>query len=127
MRGMVRGQARDLREPPPPDVAALERLHIEKTAALFRASVEIGGAVAGASEAALATLGAFGECFGVAFQHADDLDDADHPEHAAAAKKRLEALVADAVRSLAPLGPAALRLAQFAERLLPNRQQRPGP
>ena len=47
MLGMVRGQARDLGEPPPADVAQLERLHAEKTAALFRAALEIGGAVAG--------------------------------------------------------------------------------
>jgi geranylgeranyl diphosphate synthase, type II len=117
-RGMVRGQARDLREPPPADVATLELLHAEKTAALFRASVEIGGAVGGANAAALAALAAFGERFGVAFQHADDLDDADHPAHAAAARTRLETLVEEAVRSLAPLGRRGDRLAGFARRLV---------
>ncbi|HEX4406264.1 MAG TPA: polyprenyl synthetase family protein [Polyangia bacterium] len=116
-RGMVRGQARDLREPPPADVATLELLHAEKTAALFRASVEIGGAVGGADATTLAALATFGERFGVAFQHADDLDDADHPTHAAAARVRLETLIDEAVKSLAPLGRRGDRLAGFARRL----------
>ncbi|HTA18552.1 MAG TPA: polyprenyl synthetase family protein [Polyangia bacterium] len=119
-RGMVRGQARDLREPPPADVPTLELLHAEKTAALFRASVEIGGAVGGADAATLAALATFGERFGVAFQHADDLDDADHPAHAAAARVRLETLVDEAVKSLAPLGGRGDRLAGFARRLVPR-------
>jgi geranylgeranyl diphosphate synthase type II len=118
-RGMVRGQARDLREPTPTDLATLELLHAEKTAALFRAAVEVGGAVGGAGDAELAGLAAFGERFGVAFQHADDLDDADHAAHAGAARGRLQALVAEAVRSLAPFGRRADRLAELARRLLP--------
>jgi geranylgeranyl diphosphate synthase, type II len=120
LRGMVRGQARDLREPPPADVETLELLHAEKTAALFRAAVEIGGAAAGAPPGELTVLATFGERFGVAFQHADDLDDADHPSHAEAARRRLTALVDEAVRSLAPLGPRGDRLAGLARRLLPS-------
>lgn len=122
LRGMVRGQARDLGEPPPDDVAALERLHGEKTAALFQAAVSLGGAVAGANAAELAALSTFGACFGVAFQHADDLDDADHPAHAQAARARLGTLVSEAVRSLAPLGARGDRLAGFAGALLPTGQ-----
>jgi geranylgeranyl diphosphate synthase, type II len=117
--GMVRGQSRDLREPPPADVAALELLHAEKTAALFQAAVEIGGAVGGAGAVELAALARFGQRFGIAFQHADDLDDADHPTHADAARRRLETLVDEAVKSLAPLGPRAARLEEFAQGLLP--------
>ncbi len=117
-RGMVRGQARDLREPPPADVATLELLHAEKTAARFRAAVELGGAVGGANAATLASLATFGERFGVAFQHADDLDDADHPAHAAAARARLGTLVDEAVKSLAPLGRRGDQLAGFARRLV---------
>jgi len=84
--GMVRGQARDLGEAPPADLAALERLHAEKTAALFRAAVEIGAAVGGAPAAEQDALAAFGLRFGIAFQHADDRDDADHAAHAAGAR-----------------------------------------
>ena len=117
LRGMVRGQARDLGEPPPADVTALERLHAEKTAGLFRAAVEIGGAVGGANADELATLAAFGERFGIAFQHADDLDDADHPALAVAARTRLATLVDEAVESLAPLDGRGERLVGFARRL----------
>jgi geranylgeranyl pyrophosphate synthase len=118
MKGMVRGQARDLGEAPPADVATLELLHAEKTAALFRAAVEIGAAVGGADPAQIAALAGFGERFGIAFQHADDLDDADHPAHADAARRRLEALVGEAVTFVAPLGARGDRLAGFARRLL---------
>jgi geranylgeranyl pyrophosphate synthase len=118
MKGMVRGQARDLGEAAPADVATLELLHAEKTAALFRAAVEIGAAVGGADPASLAALAGFGERFGVAFQHADDLDDADHPAHADAARRRLETLVGEAVTFVAPLGARGERLAGFARRLL---------
>jgi geranylgeranyl diphosphate synthase, type II len=116
MAGMVRGQARDLGEPPPGDLPALETLHLEKTAALFRAAVELGGTVAGADAAQAAALARFGEKFGVAFQHADDLDDADHPALAEAARERLHALVNDAEASLVPLGGAG-RLAVLARAL----------
>jgi geranylgeranyl diphosphate synthase type II len=118
-RGMVRGQARDLGEPPPDTAAGLETLHREKTAALFRAALEVGGAAAGATPDALALLGRFGVAYGVAFQHADDLDDADHPEHAATARVRLEALVAEACAcaTSSPIGTRGNRLADFARAL----------
>jgi geranylgeranyl pyrophosphate synthase len=118
MHGMVRGQSRDLGEAAPADLASLELLHAEKTAALFRAALEVGGAVGGATGTELQALSAFGQAFGIAFQHADDLDDADHPGLAAAARDRLGALVADAVKSLAPLGARGDSLAGFARRLV---------
>jgi geranylgeranyl diphosphate synthase type II len=98
--GMVRGQARDLSGADPATLEALERLHAEKTGALFRAAVEVGAAAAGASAEDVAVLGAFGLAFGVAFQHADDLDDADHPTHAATARTRREVLLSEALAHL---------------------------
>jgi geranylgeranyl diphosphate synthase type II len=118
LRGMVRGQGRDLGEPPPATVEALERLHAEKTAALFRAAVELGGAVGGAGDDDIRALAHFGERFGIAFQHADDLDDADHPAHADAARARLETLVAEARRAVAQFGARGDRLAALAGGLL---------
>ena len=100
MRGMVRGQARDLGELPPSSFGDLEQLHAEKTAALFRAAAEIGAAAAGADPGDRAALARFGERFGTAFQHADDLDDGDHPDHAAAARARLTTLLEDATAAL---------------------------
>jgi geranylgeranyl pyrophosphate synthase len=118
LQGMVRGQARDLGEAAPETLADLERLHSEKTAALFRAALEIGAAAGRASPAAATALGGFGQRFGVAFQHADDLDDADHPAYAARARERVVALVDEATRGLAgPLGERARRLVAFAHAL----------
>jgi hypothetical protein len=115
---MVRGQARDLGEAAPVTLVALERLHAEKTAALFRAALEIGGAVGGASDGEMSALAAYGGRFGVAFQHADDLDDADQPALAEAARARLPALIAEAEAALAPLGARAARLTTFAHALV---------
>jgi geranylgeranyl diphosphate synthase, type II len=121
MAGMVRGQARDLGEDAPVRVEDLERLHGEKTAALFRAAVEVGAAAAGASADDMATLGLFGHRYGIAFQHADDLDDGDHPAHATAARARLRDLVVEATSGLAPLDARCdtRLLRELAGRLLP--------
>jgi geranylgeranyl pyrophosphate synthase len=118
LRGMVRGQARDLGAPPPATLAELELLHGEKTAALFRAALEVGAHAAGAPPAAVTALARYGTAYGVAFQHADDRDDAEHAQHAAAARARLETLVAEASAAVAPLGPAGARLGEFARALL---------
>ena len=100
MWGMVRGQARDLAEPAPATVAEIERLHREKTGALFRAAVELGGAIGGGTEGEITALIRFGEGYGIAFQHADDLDDAEHGGFAAEARARMVTLVGDALTSL---------------------------
>lgn len=68
-------------------VAWMERIHRRKTGALFRASLALGGLAAGADEARLSALDAFGRAFGLAFQIADDLLDAEGD--AAAAGKRV--------------------------------------
>ena len=117
MSGMVRGQARDLGEAAPATLGDLERLHDEKTAALFRAALEMGAAVAGADEPQRAALARFGQRYGVAFQHADDLDDADHVTFAGAARDRLHQHIADAVAALAVFGSRADRLRAFARAL----------
>ena len=46
-----------------------------KTAALFAAACEVGGVVAGASEAQVTALRTYGDALGIAFQMADDLLD----------------------------------------------------
>jgi geranylgeranyl diphosphate synthase, type II len=117
MKGMVRGQARDLREPPPATLQELERLADEKTAALFRAALEVGAAVGGATDQDMAALSRFGQCYGVAFQHADDIDDADHIAHAGQARTRLQQLVTEACDAVAPLGARASRLTALATAL----------
>ncbi len=72
---------------------------------------------AGASPEAVTILARYGEAYGIAFQHADDRDDAEHDQHAAAARARLQALVTEACALVSPLGPAGARLVEFRARL----------
>jgi geranylgeranyl pyrophosphate synthase len=118
VRGMVRGQARDLGEPPPASLPALELLHAEKTAALFRAALEVGAHAAGAAPEAVSALARYGAAYGIAFQHADDRDDTEHAEHAAAARDRLATLVSEACAVALPFGPPGARLVELARALL---------
>ncbi|HEX3602249.1 MAG TPA: farnesyl diphosphate synthase [Lacipirellulaceae bacterium] len=77
---LVGGQAVDLQmangtSQNPGGLPELEGIHRRKTGALIRASLELGGIVAGASEDQLAILVQFGERIGLAFQITDDLLD----------------------------------------------------
>ena len=117
-RGMVRGQARDLGAPPPTTLDALEVLHREKTAALFEAALKVGALAAGAAPEAVTALARYGTAYGVAFQHADDRDDAEHGQHADAARARLQTLIDEACAAVAPFGAAGARLFDFARALL---------
>ncbi|HTR54494.1 MAG TPA: polyprenyl synthetase family protein [Kofleriaceae bacterium] len=95
---------------PPRDLAGIERMHAAKTGALFAASAELGAIAAGAPPAHREALGRYGLAIGIAFQHADDRDDAELAEHAAAAADRMRRLCEDARAQLGPLGdrPALL-------------------
>jgi len=114
---MVRGQARDTLTTPPATLEAIERLHLEKTGALFRAAVEIGAAAAGASLAQMSALGQFGDSYGIAFQHADDRDDSEHAGFAPQAGRRIHELVATAVAALGDFGDKAAPLRALARKL----------
>ncbi len=118
MWGMVRGQARDLGEPPPDDLDGLEQLHREKTGALFKSALEVGALAAGASPPQLSALEQYGECFGIAFQHADDLSDNDHPQLAEAARARARLLAQNAVEALGIFGDDATPLRALAQVLM---------
>jgi geranylgeranyl diphosphate synthase type II len=74
--GMIGGQVIDLEaERTKPDAETLEYIHRAKTAALITASVVSGGLYAGADEAAIEKLRAFGQSIGLAFQIVDDILD----------------------------------------------------
>jgi geranylgeranyl pyrophosphate synthase len=96
---LLLGQAIDLTAPPS-DLAGIERMHAAKTGALFAASAELGAIAAGAPREQCTALGRYGLAIGIAFQHADDRDDADLLEHAAAAAERMKVLCAQARREL---------------------------
>ena len=74
--GMIGGQVVDLEaEHSKPDLKKLEYIHRSKTAALITASVVSGGLFAGADDGAVASLRAFGQSIGLAFQIVDDVLD----------------------------------------------------
>jgi geranylgeranyl diphosphate synthase, type II len=74
--GMVAGQVADLEaNRASADAATVRRIHLAKTAALIRASVELGAMAARADAGQLARLREFGEAIGLAFQITDDLLD----------------------------------------------------
>jgi geranylgeranyl diphosphate synthase type II len=89
---LVGGQVADLEAPRPDpvrdremgfetatndvDICRLESIHHRKTGALFVASLELGGLVAGGSDEQRAALASYGRNIGLAFQITDDLLDA---------------------------------------------------
>jgi geranylgeranyl diphosphate synthase type II len=117
MWGMVRGQSRDLGEAPASTIADLEQLHREKTAALFKAALTVGASAAGASARQIAALETYGDSYGLAFQHADDLADTDNIEFAERARARVGALADEAVTAVSGFGGRANVLFWLAQNL----------
>jgi geranylgeranyl pyrophosphate synthase len=107
---LLAGQAIDLTTPRElvTDLAAIERMHAAKTGALFAASAELGGIAAGATAQTCAALGLYGMAIGVAFQHADDRDDAELTQYAEAAAARMRELCDEALMAVRPLGSSTL-------------------
>ena len=73
--GMVGGQAMDVTGQAA-DSAALRRMHALKTGCLIQASVELGAMSAGASRRQAKDCAEFGRHLGLAYQIADDINDA---------------------------------------------------
>lgn len=117
-------------------VAWMERVHRRKTGALFRASLALGGLAAGADEPSLEALDTFGRAFGLAFQIADDLLDAEGDADTAgkrvgkdaergkltyptvlgadASRSRAQSLVMEATAALEPFADRAAPLCRLA-------------
>jgi geranylgeranyl pyrophosphate synthase len=134
-RGVVGGQQDDLDaegqpiDDSPATRARLERIHRGKTAALIRASCELGALAANAAPAVRTALRTYGEAIGLAFQVADDILDTTASAAALgktpgkdaaqgkltyvavhgleAARREAERLEAEAIAALAPLGVRA--------------------
>jgi len=109
---LLAGQATDLQGSATTlgDIATVERLHAAKTGALFAAAAELGAIAAGASPEVCASLGRYGMAIGVAFQHADDRDDAELVELAAIAAARMRTLCDEARAIARELGPRGATL-----------------
>jgi geranylgeranyl diphosphate synthase type II len=74
--GLIGGQVDDLEsEGKQIDCEQLERIHVGKTAALFRVALRTGAILAGAGVRDLQSLTEYGLSFGVAFQITDDILD----------------------------------------------------
>jgi geranylgeranyl diphosphate synthase, type II len=139
--GMVAGQVVDLESTAPgTDAVTLEYIHASKTGAFIRASVRIGAVSAGAPDADVERLTAYGEKVGLAFQIADDLLDvlgsrqamgkavrkdgqqlkATYPAlHGVAESQRIAArLVRDACETVEVYGNRAQRLQEIAHFLI---------
>lgn len=118
-------------------VAWLERIHRRKTGALFSAALELGGLAAGGIPAQQQALASYGRSFGLAFQIADDLLDAEGTEAAVgkrvgkdadrgkltyptiigleASRSRGTALAGEAAATAASLGEPAAELTRLAQ------------
>jgi geranylgeranyl pyrophosphate synthase len=107
---LLAGQAIDLTTPRETmrDLGAIERMHAAKTGALFAAAAELGAIAAGANRDGRDALARYGMAIGIAFQHADDRDDAELTEHASAAAERMRTLCREALQAVQPLGSALL-------------------
>jgi geranylgeranyl pyrophosphate synthase len=113
---LLAGQAIDLTAAPGSlgDITAVERLHAAKTGALFAAAAELGAIAADAPAEVCASLGRYGMAIGVAFQHADDRDDAELVELAQAAAARMRTLCGEARDIARSLGARAATLEAIA-------------
>jgi hypothetical protein len=82
-------------------------VHAKKTGGLYAASAAMGALAAGADDDVVDRLERFGLWFGIAFQHADDVLDDDQKALRTEALARTDALVAQCLDLVAPLGPRA--------------------
>src|SRR5262249_22159871 len=140
--GMVGGQMADLQaeERDDANLTELEAIHRRKTGALLRASLRMGGVVAGADDATLRALDGHGHAVGLTFQIIDDLLDVEGDETklgkrvgkdfglgkwtypgllgVEGSRLRARQLADDALAALAPLGERGDRLRALALDLL---------
>lgn len=120
--GMAAGQAEELAldTGPAPDV--VEAIHGRKTATLFALVPQLISVAVDVTGPVSSALDRFATAFGAAYQIVDDLQDQDvageqranlaRTRGTDAARQRGLELLAEARAALAPLGPAATRLAQ---------------
>jgi geranylgeranyl diphosphate synthase type II len=136
--GMVAGQVADIEaERRNLDLPAVEFIHVRKTGALIRAAVRAGALIPGARPAPLRRLTRFAEFFGLAFQIADDLLDAESSTEVtgkitgrdrarqkatfpavlglSATRERVAELLENAVAELRPFGRSAQPLSELAQ------------
>jgi geranylgeranyl pyrophosphate synthase len=112
---LIGGQMLDLALPDNPGLELLQRVHRHKTGALFAAAAELGAIVCSASPTMCEQLGRYGMALGIAFQHADDRDDAEFAEHADEARRHTMPLIDEAVAIAQALGDGGRPLVALAQ------------
>jgi len=137
VNALIGGQVADIEsEGKPVSDSTLEYIHRSKTGAMIRASVTVGGIIAGANSDQIEALRTYGEKIGLAFQVADDILDvtstseqlgktpgkdlaagkATYPALHGIAQSEIRArkLVEEAIAAISTLGPASYRLQEMA-------------
>jgi geranylgeranyl pyrophosphate synthase len=118
-RGMVGGQAMDMAlKRAEPSFEQIELCHSGKTAALFSASAAVGALAGGGDDTQVDLLRSYGFDFGLAFQHTDDLQDAEFVAHRERAVLRVLDLAQRTARVGERFGDAGaplIALARFLE------------
>jgi len=117
--GMVGGQAADLALGQSiAELSTLEHVHALKTGALYAAAGALGGLLAGADADQVSRLERWGLCFGIAFQHADDILDDDQAALRDQAVQRVEELVGECRQIAEGFGARGRVLSAIAEWVL---------
>ncbi len=118
--GMIGGQVADIAVKDR-DMAMLDYISIHKTGCLIRAAAVIGALSASASSPVLKSIKKYGECVGLAFQVADDMNDSDgylKMIPMADAEERVRDLIAQAKKAVRGLGKKADGLMFIADDLV---------
>ena len=79
LNGMVEGQMKDIMLKEKISISQLDQIHKQKTGQLIKASLEIGGIIAGLEKEKIRSLSKYGEKIGLAFQIRDDIIDIESP------------------------------------------------
>ena len=128
--GVVRGQVEDIArqrpttgdQPPTPNSQLPtpndDFIYRHKTADLFVAAAAMGAWAGGGSDEDVARLRAYALNLGLAFQHADDLQDGDSPYPVEETRQKVVRLTAAAVATLDGLPGETAPLAALSERIV---------
>ncbi|HRK61912.1 MAG TPA: polyprenyl synthetase family protein [Candidatus Omnitrophota bacterium] len=123
--GMIGGQVADIAVKDR-DMAMLDYISIHKTGCLIRAGAVMGALSVSASGSILKSMKKYGECLGLAFQIADDMNDADGYLKLISmgdAEERVRDLIAQAKKAVRGLGKKADGLMFIADDLVARMEQ----
>ena len=113
---LIGGQARDITMDQSLFTASdIERIHAQKTGALFSAAAELGAIAAGAHPQQRSQLARFGLAIGIAFQFLDDRDDDELQNLRDYAQQRINEVSTEAIQLSTSLGRNGRKLLSLAE------------